>query len=107
MLNLIDYSMLIKVEMLPKNLISTSNSSRNIFISDDHTEAYHLGIIDYLQEYTSKKHFEHLVKTRFGSHPQSHLISCTSAPKYESRFTNFMKFQVFKKTMKKTNNRES
>lgn len=100
--NLIDYSLLIKVEKLPMNLLSLPNQSRNIFVAEDETEAYHLGVIDYLQEYTAKKHFEHLAKTRFGSHPKSDLVSCTSAPKYEARFTNFMKLQVFKRTIQTT-----
>lgn len=68
-------------------------------MSEDNKEAYHIGLIDYLQTYTTKKHFEHLAKTRFGAHPMSNLISCTNAPKYEARFSNFMRFQVFKRTV--------
>lgn len=46
--NLIDYSMLIKVEKLPMNFLRLPKKSRNIYLSEDETEAYHIGIIDYL-----------------------------------------------------------
>lgn len=54
--HLIDYSMLIKVEKLSANYTRMPKESRNIHISEDRHKVYHFGIIDYLQNYSNKKH---------------------------------------------------
>lgn len=93
--NLMDYSLLIKIEPLRStSLLNLNSRSRNIYISSDGTEAYHIGVIDYLQGYTLEKKLEYTYKSRLGSHPMSGLISSTSAPLYKERFTNFMRNKV-------------
>jgi len=90
-----DYSMLIKTETL--DIGKRRKKQRNVYISEDMTEAYHLGIIDFLQTYNFEKKFEYCVKSRFGTHPKTELISCTSPQRYQVRFHLFMSNKVFKK----------
>ena len=45
--NLIDYSVLIKVEKINLSALGMPKQ-RNVFIAEDGHEAYHIGVIDYL-----------------------------------------------------------
>ena len=65
-----DYSLLLIVEktaLSPKNI----SSSRNIVFSKDMKSIYHIGIIDYLQVYNTKKLTETLFKSRFYTHKKA------------------------------------
>ena len=65
-----DYSLLLIVE---KTAFSSNNisSSRNIVFSKDMKSIYHIGIIDYLQVYNTKKLTETLFKSRFYTHKKA------------------------------------
>ena len=96
--NLMDYSLLIQIENLKKDQamdIDEDFLSRNQYISDNHKEIYHIGIIDYLQSFTNKKWVENTYKTMFKSKKFARTISCVPANVYGDRFIEFMTNEVF------------
>lgn len=52
---------------------------------------YHIGIIDYLQDYDYTKKGEHMLKSFIDD---GEAISCVPPKKYVQRFFNFMQSQV-------------
>ena len=62
-----DYSLLINVEGASidsgDNKVKSRASNNNFLISQDGTEYYHLGIIDFLQKYDFGKKCEKFMKT--------------------------------------------
>ena len=56
---------------------------------------YHVGIIDYLQEFNNKKKVENYTKTVFKSNSGSRKISCVPPKLYADRFADFMVSEVF------------
>ena len=56
---IMDYSLLLIIE----SLTACENSSRrNVICSETHPEAYHLGLIDFLQEWNTDKKMERALK---------------------------------------------
>ena len=47
------------------NLQRFNEFGRNVFISEDRTMIYHIGIIDYLQEWNTNKKVEQYLKRMF------------------------------------------
>lgn len=91
-----DYSLLLNVESVSPDSVDESWATRNIFLSKDQTEVYHIGIIDYLQTYNFQKRFERFAKSawcerRTNSDQQS---SIPPEP-YAKRFIEFMQLKVF------------
>jgi hypothetical protein len=67
--------------------------SRHKFISSCGNFIYHLGIIDYLQEFNMDKIAENKFKT-FSNWKTGHLISAINAIDYQKRFVDFMREEV-------------
>jgi len=110
--NLMDYSLLVGVKNISKE--SKTVSKKNVkksskqkgkekllkrkrnkhditygFISQDGTEKYYIGIIDYLCKYTNTKAFAHITKTIFIDHTGKKMS--TVNPKFYSiRFQRFL-----------------
>ena len=61
---IMDYSLLLVIESLQSNKMS---SRRNTICSETHPEAYHLGIIDFLQEWNFDKKLERAYKAVKGN----------------------------------------
>lgn len=61
--------------------------SRYVFMSEDGMYLYHMGIIDYLQDYNLSKVGENKFKSAY---KDGDLISAVPPPKYAERFINFM-----------------
>ena len=53
-------------------------------------QTYHLGIIDYLQEYNSEKKLESFLKQTYFAKEDSKNISCVPPELYQKRFEDFM-----------------
>ena len=93
--NLMDYSLLIKIEKAKKNWdYSDQMDKRNIFISEDGKELYHLGTIDYLQQYDLFKKFEHHYLVWNQKPEKAITYSCQPPSKYALRFVKFMEKNV-------------
>ena len=88
--NLMDYSLFITVE----NTVGFSRSvtNRNRIHSSNFAEIYHIGIIDYLQEWNGQKKMERCGKSLW-TDPDT--ISAADPIFYANRFENFMRDQVF------------
>jgi hypothetical protein len=67
--------------------------TRHKFISSCGNFIYHLGIIDYLQEFNMDKIAENKFKT-FSNWKTGHLISAINAIDYQKRFVDFMREEV-------------
>ena len=74
-------------------------NNRNRFLSEDFTEIYHFGIIDYLQLWDSHKKIERFFKINFKKQNQD-LVSCIEPVAYSERFHNFMSEHVFREHFK-------
>ena len=65
-----DYSLYLTVEKanistsIQQNNIAKTSGNRNILFSEDGTEIYHLGVIDYLQKWDSSKKREKFFKVK-------------------------------------------
>jgi hypothetical protein len=70
------------------------SKSRHAFMSDDGKYIYHLGIIDYLQEYDWSKWGETFLKSNFVAADNGDMISSVPPEKYYKRYYNFMATQV-------------
>ena len=87
-----DYSFLLVVETLLPGSDTDIKNGRNKYVNKN--QVYHLGIIDYLQEWNLAKKTEKLLKTLISC--KSNLnISSVPPEKYEERFLKFMKTHVF------------
>lgn len=83
---LMDYSLYLTVEkVLSANKLSPN---RNRIYSYDGTELYHIGIIDYLQEWNLFKKVESKWKTLWTLNGIE--ISCVEPNSYKSRFCEFV-----------------
>ena len=58
-------------------------------------KTYHLGIIDYLQEYNTKKRIELKMKSLFVNSDDVKTISVADPKYYQERFKGFMYDKVF------------
>ncbi len=70
------------------------HNSKHVFESSNGKYYYHMAIIDYLQEYNSRKKLEHWFRKNIQSADET-LISCVPSEFYAKRFLNFMKTNVF------------
>lgn len=68
--------------------------NRNLKMSIDKQEFYHLGIIDYLQAWNWNKKGEALIKTYIKGKDKNK-ISAVEPTHYQKRFYDFMKNKVF------------
>jgi hypothetical protein len=82
-----DYSLLLIIESLSKQSVS---KSRNVFISRDGLRAYHMGIIDFLQDWSFEKKVENRLKGK------GNKISAVPPADYQSRFEKFIIYDVLK-----------
>ena len=82
--------------------------SRHKFISSCGNFIYHLGIIDYLQEFNMDKIAENKFKT-FSNWKTGHLISAINAIDYQKRFVDFMREEVIieQSSLRKKSGRKS
>ena len=67
-----------------------SEKSRNVFISEDRTMIYHIGIIDYLQEWNMTKKLERSYKVHIQRRSRTE-ISAVEPTFYRTRFMENMK----------------
>jgi hypothetical protein len=79
---LMDYSLLLVIESIK---FPVSQSTRNIFASE--TQVHHIGIIDFLQDWSFSKKVEALWKG--GKHNPKD-ISAIEPKKYQERFCKFV-----------------
>ena len=62
---------------------------RNVFVSEDRTMIYHIGLIDYLQEWNNTKKIEQFLKTKFrGANKEK--LSAVEPVFYRQRFLKNM-----------------
>mmetsp|Transcript_29302 Transcript_29302/g.44134 ORF Transcript_29302/g.44134 Transcript_29302/m.44134 type:complete len:180 (-) Transcript_29302:99-638(-) len=57
---------------------------------------YHIGVIDYLQNWSIKKRGERFLKSMFKDSSFQHNISAVPPKPYQARFTQFMTSAIFK-----------
>ena len=81
-----DYSMLLVIEKADFRVDET----RNRFMSADGTQIYHVGIIDYLQNYGFQKKMETVIKKFQCLRELKSEISCIPPKQYSERFVEFM-----------------
>ena len=81
---IMDYSLLLVIESLKSREMSTR---RNTICSETHPVAYHLGIIDFLQEWNFDKKLERAYKALKGN-PND--ISAMEPNGYQERFCIFL-----------------
>ena len=74
--------------------------SRHVFMSDDGMYLYHMGIIDYLQDFNLSKQGENKFKSFY---KDGELISAVPPAKYSLRFINFMQKFVMTNQQDPTN----
>lgn len=87
---LLDYSVYLAVERAPKKFDRSQYYGRNVFISSDGREIYHIGLIDYLQLWDSRKFIENCVKSKILAR-KNETISAVHPDLYMSRFLEFMR----------------
>jgi len=63
----------------------------HVFMSEGGKYIYHIGIIDYLQDFDTTKYAENKWKSLIDD---GYAISCVPPQKYVTRFFNFMQSQV-------------
>ena len=93
--NLMDYSLLIQIEKVSSGQKLPETKNRNIIQSVDGKRLYHIGIIDFLQDFSYAKKIESFIKTTKAKGEQAKLISCVHPDFYAQRFLKFMKENVF------------
>lgn len=94
--NLMDYSLYLVVEKAPKEMMfgqAPLGMSRNFFRSEDGKHIYHLGVIDYLQQWNGQKRGEHWLKTRLLCMNRSQL-SAVEPLTYQERWIDFINSQL-------------
>lgn len=72
-----------------KELEETVKKSRNMYMSTNKDEIYHIGIIDYIQLWNSSKKLENFFKTNI-QRADSLLLSAVRPDIYLSRFMAFV-----------------
>ena len=77
-----------------KHLVNVSSTDTNSNTSHFY-QIYHVGIIDYLQEWSVPKRFENKVKV-FYDRKNRHKISAIHPQKYQERFASFLMSDVVK-----------
>lgn len=77
---------------------------RNVYISEDRTMIYHIGIIDYLQEWNFIKKLERSVKVYIQRRKGKH-ISAVEPKFYRARFLDSMR-TIFKYNQEKNKQRK-
>jgi len=82
-----DYSLFLVIENLEKPLKDNKNLKRNMILSKDKLTVYHLGIIDYLQEWDSSKKFEKFLKVVILGR-DGDKISAVEPERYRERFNH-------------------
>ena len=87
-----DYSLYLTVEKVEK--MDKDLQTRNRIYSEDGSEMYHIGVIDYLQEWNANKIGEHYCKV-FCTKKDGKKISCVEPEYYRERFGDFMQTEVF------------
>ena len=98
-MGLMDYSLLLVIESAKKGdrflpTIRGNRISRNMFLSKDRQIIYHIGIIDYLQNWNYIKKIENIYKTKvLGRDPTQ--IAAVSNQEYANRFLGFMNSRAF------------
>jgi hypothetical protein len=81
-----DYSLLLAIEQISS---LNSSGSRNIFMSRNGKQAYHIAIIDFLQDWSLTKRLESAWKISKGN------ISAVEPNWYQKRFEKFMINDIF------------
>ena len=71
--------------MVPIDVDTSESHGRNVFFSIDGTEAYHLGVIDYLQNWDITKRTENCFKTKFLRRDKN-AVSAVHPKLYQTRF---------------------
>lgn len=96
-----DYSLYLVVEALDAETLDwyLENTFNNVILASNWKEAYHIGIIDYLQEWNYKKKAEHCAKKFFRRNDPKKL-SAVDPDQYSERFAKFMVDEVFIHSMK-------
>lgn len=87
--NLLDYSLLLKVEKVDRKTTNLK-ATRNKIISWDKKYVYHIGIIDYLQRWNFTKQSESCFKRNFKYRSNKNLVSAINPKIYNQRFQEFM-----------------
>ena len=85
--NLMDYSLFIAVEPLAPGT-PAPEPHPNMFLSDDRTEAFHIGVIDVLTEYNVKKQAAHFFKSFMWTDDQ---LSTVQPRFYADRFCSYLR----------------
>jgi hypothetical protein len=86
--NLMDYSLLVGVA----EKTNETNLGVHCFVSGDGESVYELGIIDFLQEYNTKKKMTHAIKSVVHQGDQ---LSTVAPELYADRFVEFLRNHVF------------
>ena len=97
--NLMDYSLLLIIEQIDKNDSGSSSVARKSSLNFDLDSGwrniivgarvkYHIGIIDFLQDWSYLKKFESFYKISTGNDPKE--ISAVNPVRYQKRFHHFM-----------------
>ena len=91
-----DYSLYLVIEKLDPDdpAVEQAETRRNTFISQYENEAYHIGIIDYLQTWDTQKKQEQFLKRVFMQRDVNQL-SAVEPKFYCQRFVDFMRGKVF------------
>ena len=96
-----DYSLLLVVETLQENGLSFVGNSFNFSGRKTYNKyttlngkVYHFGLIDWLQTWNLSKKAEKCLKTTFTDQKE---ISAVPPIKYQKRFINYVKDNVFRK----------
>ena len=90
---IMDYSLLLIVEQITSKLQTAhrfENLSRNEYKSYDNSMIYHLGIIDFLQQWTVQKKLEAFARSRILMR-DPWLSSCIRPSLYQLRFLRFIR----------------
>ena len=92
-----DYSLYLTVEHVERDQFKKLKglATRNRVFGANSTEIYHIGIIDYLQDWSCNKRMEACAKS---IKENSKLISAVKPGAYQARFANFLKNEVFVET---------
>lgn len=90
-----DYSVLLEIEHLQsgkqKESRATKMKCRNEFSSHNRYEVYHIGVVDFLVTYTTRKKIETAIKTRCGSRNLTQAVSCIPPDPYQKRIMMFLR----------------
>ena len=91
--NLMDYSLLIGIGLVAENPDAIASQSPHSVVSADGILVFFIGVIDYLQDYNSKKKMAHAIKAIYNDADQ---LSTVPAREYSTRFVAFIEQHVFR-----------